>query len=242
MYIINSNLDFRGLTYGNNPKMIILHHAEASSCKVEDIHLWHLNNGWSGCGYHYFIRKDGTIYKGRPDNAIGAHCLSYNSVSIGICMEGRFNVEGMGEGQYNSLKELTRYLQNKYNINKIYGHRELNETDCPGKNFPLHRIKKDCLSGSTSGGSSSSANRKENSNGRTSYPGYLLKYNPNSFDDNVKVIQSKLQNIGYSVGKCGADGYFGDGTLLAVRCFQRDCNLMIDGIIGENTWNRIMRE
>ncbi|HID0855607.1 TPA: peptidoglycan recognition protein family protein, partial [Clostridium botulinum] len=27
MYIINSNLKFRGLSYGNNPKMIILHHA-----------------------------------------------------------------------------------------------------------------------------------------------------------------------------------------------------------------------
>jgi len=26
-----------------------------------------------------------------------------------------------------------------------------------------------------------------------------------------------------------------DGALLAVRCFQKDCNLMIDGIIGENT-------
>ncbi|APU60965.1 N-acetylmuramoyl-L-alanine amidase family protein [Clostridium botulinum] len=112
MYIINSNLKFRGLTYDNNPKMIILHHAEASSCKVEDIHSWHLNNGWSGCGYHYFIKKDGAIYKGRPDNVIGAHCLSYNGVSIGVCMEGRFNVEGMGGVQYNSLKELTCYLQN----------------------------------------------------------------------------------------------------------------------------------
>ncbi|MCS4456017.1 peptidoglycan-binding protein [Clostridium botulinum] len=48
--------------------------------------------------------------------------------------------------------------------------------------------------------------------------------------------------MGYSVGKFGVDGYFGDGTLLAVKCFQRDCNLMIDGIVGENTWNRIMRE
>nr|WP_274532367.1 peptidoglycan recognition family protein [Clostridium botulinum] len=70
-------------------------------------------------------------------------------VSIGICTEGRFNIERMGEAQYNSLKELTRYLQNKYNINKIYAHRELNETDCPGKNFPLSKIKNECLGGTS---------------------------------------------------------------------------------------------
>jgi len=61
MYIINSNLDFRGLTYGNNPKMIILHHAETSGCSIQDIHSWYLNNGWSGCGYNYFIKKDGKV-------------------------------------------------------------------------------------------------------------------------------------------------------------------------------------
>ncbi|NFI38011.1 N-acetylmuramoyl-L-alanine amidase [Clostridium botulinum] len=236
MYIINPNLKFRGLTCGNNPKMIILHHAEAFNCTIEDIHSWHLNNGWSGCGYHYFIKKDGTIYKGRADNAIGAHCLSYNGVSISICMEGRFNVEGMEEAQYKSLKDLISYLQTKYNINKIYGHRELNQTDCPGKNFPLYRIKKECLGGNNSIESSSS------NKGSKSYPGYLLKYNPNSFDASVKVMQNKLQKIGYRVGSCKADGYFGNGTLLAVKCFQRDCNLMIDGIVGEKTWSRIMRE
>ncbi|GAA0733702.1 N-acetylmuramoyl-L-alanine amidase [Clostridium oceanicum] len=234
MYIINSNLRFRGLTFGNNPRMIILHHAESSRCSIEDVHSWHLNKGWSGCGYHYFVRKNGSIYKGRPDNAIGAHCLSYNSVSIGICTEGRFNVETMGASQYNSLKELISYIKNKYNISKIYGHRELNSTDCPGKNFPLSKIKNESLGGSNSG------KRKKISS--AGYPGYLLKYNANRFDSNVKTIQRKLKQIGYSVGRCGADGYFGDGTLLAVRCFQRDCNLMIDGIIGKNTWKRIMRE
>lgn len=56
--------------------------------------------------------------------------------NIGICMEGRFNVEEMGATQYNPLKALIRYLQNKYNINKIYGYRELSETDWLGKKFP----------------------------------------------------------------------------------------------------------
>ena len=64
------------------PNKIILHHAEASSCTVYDIHNWHIKNGWTGIGYHYFIRKDGNIYKGRPENAIGAHCINNNSSSI----------------------------------------------------------------------------------------------------------------------------------------------------------------
>ncbi|MCW6110094.1 hypothetical protein [Clostridium sporogenes] len=73
-----------------------------------------------------------------------------------------------------------------------------------------------------------------------SYPGYLLRYNPNRFDDNVKVIQNKLQNVCYSVGRHGVDVYFVDGTLLIVKCFQRHYNLM--RAIGVNTWNRIMRD
>ncbi|MCW6084548.1 MULTISPECIES: peptidoglycan-binding domain-containing protein [Clostridium] len=90
------------------------------------------------------------------------------------------------------------------------------------KKFVLSRIKKECLGRNSSVGSSSS------NKGSKSYPGYLLKYNPDKFDSNVKVIQSKLQNIGYSVVRCVLDGYFGYSSLLAVKCFQRYCNLMID--------------
>lgn len=143
MNIINSNLKFRGLAYGNKPRMLIIHHAEATRCTVEDIHRWHLNNGWSGLGYHYFIRKDGSIYSGRNEEALGAHCLSYNAKSLGICLEGSFNNEAMEEKQYSALLKLTKHLCSKNNINKIYGHRELNNTDCPGKKFPLDRLKRE---------------------------------------------------------------------------------------------------
>ena len=78
MNIIDVGLKFKSLSYGNKPNKLVLHHAEASKCSVQDIHYWHLNNGWSGIGYHYFIRKDGSIYKGRPDGAIGAHCQGSN--------------------------------------------------------------------------------------------------------------------------------------------------------------------
>ena len=43
---------------------IVLHHAEASTCTAEQVDQWHKENGWSGIGYHFFVRKDGRIYRG----------------------------------------------------------------------------------------------------------------------------------------------------------------------------------
>ena len=141
MNIIDVRLNFKSMTYGNIPNKIILHNADASSCTVQDIHRWHLNNGWSGIGYHYFIRKDGSIYKGRPDNAIGSHCKGNNTGSLGICFEGKYMSETMPQAQYNAGIELIKYLFDKYKIMPIYGHKELFNTDCPGINFPLSDFK-----------------------------------------------------------------------------------------------------
>lgn len=141
MKIINEGLKFNNLTYGNIPNKIVLHNADASNCTVQDIHQWHLNNGWSGIGYHYYVRKDGSIYKGRPDNVIGSHCKGSNTGSLGICFEGRYMKETMSQTQYNAGIELIKYLFNKYGALAIYGHRELYNTDCPGTNFPLQDFK-----------------------------------------------------------------------------------------------------
>lgn len=70
MNIIRTDLNFNmnKIAKNNYPKLIIVHHAEASACTVQDINSWHKANGWAGIGYHYFIRKNGEIYKGREDN------------------------------------------------------------------------------------------------------------------------------------------------------------------------------
>lgn len=141
MRINESNLKFRSLSYGNIPKSIVLHHAEAKECSIYDIHNWHLNNGWSGCGYHFLIRKDGSIWRGRPENTIGAHVSGFNTNSLGICAEGAYMTEIMPEVQKKALIELGIYLKKKYNINKIYGHREVGASNCPGTNYPLNEIR-----------------------------------------------------------------------------------------------------
>lgn len=142
MNIINSKLKFKGLSYGNNPDLILLHHAEAKICTIEDIHRWHLARGWAGCGYHYFVRKDGSIYIGRPENAIGAHCPNVNSHSIGICAEGAYMTETMPDIQKQAIIDLCKNIKGKYNIQKILGHKEVPyPTSCPGTNYPIEEIR-----------------------------------------------------------------------------------------------------
>ena len=55
----------------------------------------------------------------------------------------------------------------------------------------------------------------------------------------VKELQEKLINRGYSCGKSGADGKFGNDTLAAVKQFQADHGIAVDGIVGPATWDAL---
>ncbi|KEI99573.1 peptidoglycan-binding protein [Clostridium botulinum A2B3 87] len=57
----------------------------------------------------------------------------------------------------------------------------------------------------------------------------------------TKTIQQMLINIGYPVGSYGADRVFGNGAVIAVEAFQRDCNLALDGTAGKDTWKALFR-
>ena len=73
MQIIETNLPTNGsFKRRNSTDEIILHHAEASRASVEEVNRWHLERGWTGIGYHFYIRKDGKVYRGRPEWAVGA--------------------------------------------------------------------------------------------------------------------------------------------------------------------------
>lgn len=144
MEIINVSYSWaHPLTYSNTPKQLILHHAAASVCDAQTIDKWHKTRGWAGIGYHYFVRKDGRIFKGRPDNAIGAQCLNHNTNTLGICAEGNFETEQMGDVQKKALGQLVEYLKKKYGIStsNVFRHKDLNQTACPGKNYPFDYIK-----------------------------------------------------------------------------------------------------
>lgn len=56
----------------------------------------------------------------------------------------------------------------------------------------------------------------------------------------TKLAQERLISLGYDLGKYGADGDFGTDTYNAVVKFQKDNGLTPDGIIGQNTWRKLL--
>ena len=53
--------------------------------------------------------------------------------------------------------------------------------------------------------------------------------------EDVRQLQSLLIQLGYDCGRWGADGDFGDCTEMAVRDYQRDHSLTVDGEAGPDT-------
>lgn len=96
-----------------------------------DIDKWHRAKGWKCIGYHYVIRRNGTVEEGREETTIGAHVENWNSVSIGICMVGGVDaddpkkaVNNFTPEQFASLKQLLVDLKIRYPSAIIQGHRD----------------------------------------------------------------------------------------------------------------------
>lgn len=219
MNIIETNLEFKDMSTRKSTERIILHHADAKNCSAEDIQRWHLNNGWAGAGYHFLVRKDGKVYRLRPEDKVGAHAYGANYDSLGICFEGNFMEEDMPAEQIKAGQELVAYLKNKYNITTVQRHKDVCSTNCPGDKFPFDEIT-----------------NSETSNEIIPQPSL------NENKGNVARIQSTLnERYGLNIA---VDNIYGNETRKAlVKGLQTELNkqygsnLAVDGIFGANTYN-----
>ena len=125
-------------------EFLVIHHTGYPVDKdstVAEIHKFHREElGWAGIGYHYLISKNGLIEQGRWPSLVGAHAYHYNRTSVGICLAGNFDLAKPTRAQMKSVKRLTAWLCQEYSLDPmksgvIVGHRDLNDTSCPGENL-----------------------------------------------------------------------------------------------------------
>ena len=104
---------------------------EGSSLSVEELEKIHRRRGFRGIGYHYYIRRDGTVTNTRPLEVIGAHCKGNNAHSVGICYEGGLDARGNPKDtrtpeQRSAMHLLVAQLLKRFKNNVcICGHRDL---------------------------------------------------------------------------------------------------------------------
>lgn len=245
----NLNINYSKLDYGNIPVRIILHQIEAKKASVEEVNDWHLARWGTGIGYNFYVRKDGTVYLGRPINAIGAHTQGYNESSIGVAFEGSFMIDVMTESQFNSGITLIKYLKNKYGITELGGHCDYNDTNCPGTNFPLVLFKVSIGNETKSLYSQETeylqrlCNQleiKDQDGDRLIEDGILGKRSIYAIK-NLPVLKINNANAAatthiQNILKITPDGIYGNETEEAVKMWQSSHGLEADGIVGPNTW------
>jgi len=122
-------------------RKIIIHAADTTASMdigADEIRRWHVeDNGWSDIGYHYVIRRDGTVEPGRPEHQPGAHVRGHNKDSIGICLVGgkpRFNFAYV---QMDALMDLVTALKEAHPNATVHGHRDFDQ----GKRCPCFDVQ-----------------------------------------------------------------------------------------------------
>lgn len=136
-------------------KYIVLHHSASVSGSAEIFDQIHrTQRHWDCLGYDFVIgngagQGDGEIVTGPRwyEQKAGAHANSkeYNDHGIGICLIGNFETSSPTPQQMMATQLLVNKLCRMYHIpaENIVGHSQVRCTACPGKLFPLMKIRAD---------------------------------------------------------------------------------------------------
>ncbi|QQE12503.1 N-acetylmuramoyl-L-alanine amidase [Planctomycetota bacterium] len=111
---------------------------------IEDIRKGHVGNKrWGDIGYHYIIDRAGRVWEGRSIKYQGAHVSKHNPHNVGVMLLGNFEKQKPTKAQLATLQTTLRSLMRKYRVpvKRIYTHRELMPTKCPGRNLQPLTVK-----------------------------------------------------------------------------------------------------
>ena len=243
----------------NRIKWIVIHYLGVPNADNPNLY-------GGGYGGHYNITRNGEIYKAAdPKTAVVWHCggglqgpnghqyyklcTNYNSISIenSVCYTdpSEKNPSPSSDKWYfttatqKSLVFLVSKLMDEFNIdiNHVIRHYDVTGKICPNPYVKNNKLKTSWT--------------------WTEFKNKLLKYRntksdtkitivddntPASTNKSTKEMQQMLIKLGYDCGAAGADGILGANTKKAIKAFQKDNQLIVDGIYGPQTEKALLQK
>ena len=197
---------------------------------VMDIHGWHIDRGWSGCGYHIYIDSDAKSWHGRDIESVGAHTAGYNTGALGICLNG-LHPSDFSEAQFKELRRICHEIDKAHNGMRFSEHNDVAAKDCPV--FDAYAVLGLNSDGYMTG----------------DYGDPVAPHKPSDIKMlaiEMRMAQVRMGNTHPHVGLVQkilgitADEIFGPATDASVKAFQKRTGLSADGIVGQQTWGRLL--
>ncbi len=203
---------------------------------AREIDRWHRARGFFRIGYHFVIRRDGTVEQGREVNTVGAHAKGINDRSVGIALVGGVAKDGktpennFTPEQWETLDQLVAEMESLYSKAQVIGHRDVDhKRDCPSFDVRVWQAKR------TGQEQPEVGRRKRKKSFKRPLVYSVLR--EGSRGPLVKNLQARLTRF----SDIPVNSYFGPETVLAVLDFQTQHRLIADGIVGPRTWSALLR-
>lgn len=221
-----------------NSCIIIDHTGKTGFSELKDLDIEHKEQGKAMFTHHYYVKKNGNIFRGRQEVFESQVDDKFNFNVIGIMLEGNFNIEKVNEVQLNSLMALISDItkRNKRILNNIFVHSEVNKNyTSPGKLFPYVDFKNRMLHNYIS-----LATNFMNARGEVIYTlgSRTLEYRiPNMRGDDIYQLKLNLLSIGCKI--TNVNEVFDTELENQIRLLQKKHKLYDDGIVDEEFYTLI---
>lgn len=194
---------------------------------IEAINRWHVARNFREIGYHYVIDKNGQLLNGRSLESNPAAQSGHNSQTIAVCLDGLY-FNQFNKDQFDTLEKLAKEIDESYD-NKVtyHGHCEVANKECPVFDYPA-------VLGLNRSGQRVRSYRSLNE--KTDSSNDIVGNRILSLTCKGKDV-IKLQEL---LGSIIVDGIFGQDTYNSVIKFQKDNDLVTDGIVGPITWRELL--
>lgn len=208
----------------------------------ESMYRFHVNvRGWDDIGQHLTCMPDGKFVTGRDFDSMPAGIKGYNTRAFMIEHVGNFDKghDALTGAQLNASLKVYHYLVNNCGAEVMF-HTEHAAKTCPGTSLNKHDFVYSVITFKDGLYKDDAVLHPTQEKVKSEIISFVLGVGDEG--PKVKELQNNLKKLKYNIGQFGADGKFGRDTKAAVRKFQADHRLVVDGLAGPNTFAKIESE